>query len=726
MRHVIVHESLLENEARPPGAFAHLVERCTASARKLLEGRAHMDALLDCPACGSTKTGGGVREARLRLSQLRRLPVALDLASSHRRPVRWYLHESPAAQFRCDPEYLRSIETRMRDVALPRADQLESLAGQVPGSGWIIQVGPRNPMVLAQLHRRGMGPLACVNPLPPYQSMSGPEVTTHADLTPIPAGSARIVALLDILEHERDVVGLLAEAHRVLVPGGFLVVTARSGSGFDVQVLWEHADVSPLEHLNLISVEGMRTLLDRSGFRIVEFSTPGQLDVQVVWRMRNERGVVLPRFLEYLLSHRDAACHERFQDFIQEQRLSSHMRLIARSARADRSRGDSSRPFDPADGVARGHPMPTQNDSTMTVIPESMSPVSVVSPGQGQGGARRQRRSDPRRDRRAREGRRPPCRLRPAPSRDGAPRRLRHQPAAGREVARRRFTTDYRDLVGGDLDAVFVCTYNNSAPDVVVAALEAGKHVFCEKPPGRCVADVERIIAAERASRGRKLKFGFNHRHHGSVMEAKQIVDSGRYGRVLWLRGVYGKCGSIQFENDWRNDRNIAGGGILLDQGIHMLDLCRFFCGDFDQVKSLVNTAYWKIPFEDNAFAILSNAAGQVAMVHSSATQWKHQFSLEICLEDGYVHLHGILSSTRSYGDERLTFARKQLEDTTRAFGRPREETIIFDTDDSWSLEVADFAEAIRQDRAITSGNSHDALRAMQLIEAVYENGVVR
>jgi predicted dehydrogenase len=288
------------------------------------------------------------------------------------------------------------------------------------------------------------------------------------------------------------------------------------------------------------------------------------------------------------------------------------------------------------------------------------------------------------------------------------------------------FTTDYHDLVRNDLDAIFVCTYNNSAPDVVVAALEAGKHVFCEKPPGRCVADVERIQAAERASGGRKLKFGFNHRYHGSVMEAKQIVDSGRYGRVLWLRGVYGKCGGIQFENEWRNDRNIAGGGILLDQGIHMLDLCRFFCGDFDQVKSLVTTSFWKIPCEDNAFAILSNGAGQVAMIHSSATQWKHEFSLEICMEDGYVNLQGILSSTRSYGDERLTFARKQLEDTTRAFGRPREETIIFDTDDSWSLEVADFADAIRHDRPITSGNSHDALRAMELIETVYGNGVTR
>jgi hypothetical protein len=330
MRHVIVHESLRENEARPPGAFTHLVERCAASASKLLEDRASMEALSACPACGSSKLEAGFSKSGLDYLQC---ALCESLWASPRPSAdqyEWYLHKSPAAQFRCDPEYLRGIEGRMRDVALPRADQLESLAGQVPGSGSIVQVGPRNPMVLEQLERRGLGPLACVNPLPPYRSLGGPDVTTHADLTQLANRSAKIVAIFDSFEHERDVAGLLAQAHRVLVPGGFLAVTARSGSGFDVQVLWEHADVSPLEHLNLISVEGMQIALAGSGFEVLEFSTPGQLDVQVVQRLRTEKGAVLPRFLEYLLAHRDAICHEKFQDFIQEQRLSSHMRLVAR------------------------------------------------------------------------------------------------------------------------------------------------------------------------------------------------------------------------------------------------------------------------------------------------------------------------------------------------------------------------------------------------------------
>jgi len=286
-----------------------------------------------------------------------------------------------------------------------------------------------------------------------------------------------------------------------------------------------------------------------------------------------------------------------------------------------------------------------------------------------------------------------------------------------------RFYTDFQELVRDDLDAVFVCAYNNVAPRAVIQALNSGKHVFCEKPPGRCVEDVERIIEAERANPKLKLKFGFNHRYHYAIMEAKSMVDSGRFGKVLWIRGVYGKCGGIQFENSWRNDSEIAGGGILLDQGIHMLDLFRYFCGEFSEVQSVVTTSFWDIPVEDNAFAILRNQHNQVAMIHSSATQWKHRFVLEICLQGGYINVNGLLTSTRSYGDESLTFARRQFEDKSFAFGRPREETIFFDRDDSWALEIADFVEATREQRPIESGNSTDALRVMQLIERIYREG---
>lgn len=277
------------------------------------------------------------------------------------------------------------------------------------------------------------------------------------------------------------------------------------------------------------------------------------------------------------------------------------------------------------------------------------------------------------------------------------------------------------ELLHSDVDAVFVCTPNRFTPGAVTAALDAGKHVFCEKPPGRTLRDIEDIIAAERRNPGLKLKFGFNHRYHGGIQEAKRIVESGRLGRILWLRGIYGKSGGAGFEQEWRNNKDMVGGGILLDQGIHMLDLFRFFCGDFAEVKSMVATAHWKIPVEDNAFALLRDTQGRIAMLHSSSTQWKHRFNLEIYLSDGYISVNGILSSTRSYGDETVSVARKQFDEGF-AQGKPREEIIYFDADPSWELEVSGFLENILKDTPVESGSSGQALKAMQLVFAIYHD----
>ena len=190
------------------------------------------------------------------------------------------------------------------------------------------------------------------------------------------------------------------------------------------------------------------------------------------------------------------------------------------------------------------------------------------------------------------------------------------------------FYHQWEDVLSLDIDAVFVCTYNNVSPDIVCAFLKKGCHVFCEKPPGCSVSDVKRIIAAEKTAGNRILKFGFNHRFHYAVMEAKSIIDSDRYGPILWARGIYGKAGGLAFEKDWRSDKSLAGGGILLDQGIHMLDLLRYFLGDFIEVKSFVEKLYWKkSDLEDNAFVLMKTGDGKVAMIHSSATQWKHKFS---------------------------------------------------------------------------------------------------
>ena len=172
------------------------------------------------------------------------------------------------------------------------------------------------------------------------------------------------------------------------------------------------------------------------------------------------------------------------------------------------------------------------------------------------------------------------------------------------------------DLLTQDFDALFVCMTNDIAPDVTIAGLEKGVHVFCEKPPGRNVADIERVIHAEKRHPGLCLKYGFNHRYHDSVRDALAVAQSGELGRIVNLRGVYGKSKFISYGkmSNWRTERNVAGGGILLDQGIHMVDLMRLFAGEFSQVHSFVTNDFWGHDVEDNAYALMRTEAGVVGI----------------------------------------------------------------------------------------------------------------
>lgn len=276
----------------------------------------------------------------------------------------------------------------------------------------------------------------------------------------------------------------------------------------------------------------------------------------------------------------------------------------------------------------------------------------------------------------------------------------------------------YKDLLREELDILFVCMTNDVAAEVTVAGLERGLNVFCEKPPGRDVADIERVIAAERKSRGLKLKYGFNHRYHTSVRDALEIVRSNELGRVLNLRGVYGKSKFISFgeHSDWRTKRAVAGGGILLDQGIHMVDLMRLFAGEFETIHSFIANDFWNHDVEDNAYALMRTAGGVVAMLHSSATQWRHLFQLDIALARGAISLSGILSGSKSYGEEVMTVAYASDDDQ----GDPREESRRYDVDPSWADEIDEFVRAIREDRRIENGSSADALETMRTVYRIY------
>jgi predicted dehydrogenase len=291
-------------------------------------------------------------------------------------------------------------------------------------------------------------------------------------------------------------------------------------------------------------------------------------------------------------------------------------------------------------------------------------------------------------------------------------------PGGGRLVEGINVHNSYQEILKESLDVLFVCMTNDMAADVTIAALEKGLHVFCEKPPGRYVEDITRVIRSEKAHPDLKLMYGFNHRYHESVVEALRIVRSGEMGKVISMRGVYGKSKLITFNQpDWRVKRDIAGGGVLLDQGIHMVDLMRLFAGEFSEVHSFISNSHWGYDVEDNAYALMRTASGVVAMLNSSATQWRHRFNLDITLDNGSVILGGILSGSKSYGAETLIVVHADPDEDN---GDPLEQLTRYNRDPSWDEEVSRFADCIWTGTAVGSGSSQDALNTMRLVYKIY------
>lgn len=269
------------------------------------------------------------------------------------------------------------------------------------------------------------------------------------------------------------------------------------------------------------------------------------------------------------------------------------------------------------------------------------------------------------------------------------------------------------------IEAVFICTPNYLNKPLTIAGLNAGKHVFCEKPPAFTAQDIRDVRQAEAAS-AKKLMYGFNHRHHGSIKKAKELVDSGEYGRLLWMRGRYGKSVDANFDSTWRAKKELAGGGILIDQGIHMLDLFLHFAGDFDVVQAIVQHRYWDLEIEDNVFAqFLNTRSGVAASLHSTMLQWRHIFSLEIFLEKGHLVINGLKTPSGTYGDEVLTVEHNLAQPPETRWDEPQ--TFSFPTDRSWNSEIEYFLDAIRTGRRSMLGNSSDALKLMQIIDKIYK-----
>jgi predicted dehydrogenase len=268
-----------------------------------------------------------------------------------------------------------------------------------------------------------------------------------------------------------------------------------------------------------------------------------------------------------------------------------------------------------------------------------------------------------------------------------------------------------RTVERNDIDAVVVCTPPHIHAEIAIAALETGKHVLCEKPLCRTLEEAEAMLAAARKAK-RVLKCGFNHRHHPAVLEARMRFERGDFGRPIAARCRYGICGRPGYEKEWRADPARAAGGQFAEQGVHAIDLFRWFLGQLTEVSCMTSIGYFREQqLDDNGMALFRSAGGALATMHSSLTHWKNLFSFELMGEEGYFAIEGLGAS---YGTERLFVGK-------RDFNAPFQDHVIEyrGGDSSWQSEWREFKAAIAEGREPIGGGT-DGLEAVRTTLAAY------
>ncbi len=286
--------------------------------------------------------------------------------------------------------------------------------------------------------------------------------------------------------------------------------------------------------------------------------------------------------------------------------------------------------------------------------------------------------------------------------------------AAARTAPGSRSITDHAvALRDPAVAAVIVSTLNATLAPIALAAVQGGKHVLIEKPGALNAAQLRALQAAARKA-GVLVRLGYNHRFHPALQKARALIDAGELGPLMFLRGRYGHGGRKGYDREWRADARLSGGGELIDQGVHLIDLAAWFLGGFASVGGHAITCFWDMPVDDNAFLSLRTAAGQTAWLHVSCTEWKNLFSFEIYGRTAKIAIDGLGGS---YGTERLTFYKMKPE-----MGPP--ETMAWEfpsSDDSWAQELAAFIDDIRLGREPSPG-LREGIATLEVVEALYQS----
>ena len=276
-----------------------------------------------------------------------------------------------------------------------------------------------------------------------------------------------------------------------------------------------------------------------------------------------------------------------------------------------------------------------------------------------------------------------------------------------------RAVSDFHQAVSDpQVEAVIVATINSAHAEVSAAAISAGKHVLVEKPAGISAKQIDELIALAN-QRKVCVRVGFNHRYHPAFIQAREIFESGVMGELMFIRARYGHGGRIGYDKEWRADPKLSGGGELIDQGIHLIDLASWFLGEFKKVEGHATTYFWNMPVDDNAFLSLQTAKGQTAWLQVSCTEWKNLFSFEIYGRHAKLHIEGLGGS---YGVEKLFHYQMKPE-----MGIPDTKVYEFPgADESWRIELSQFEQDVRNKRTSDAGLK-EAKAALEIVERIYK-----
>lgn len=275
-----------------------------------------------------------------------------------------------------------------------------------------------------------------------------------------------------------------------------------------------------------------------------------------------------------------------------------------------------------------------------------------------------------------------------------------------------QFFTSVEELLNiKGLDFVIIATRHDSLAKLTLQALSKRKNVFVEKPGA---IDYQAFQKIDQMAKKNNLRVhvGYNHQYHPGIRKALELFQDGSIGELMFLRAQYGHGGRLGYENEWRADKSKSGGGELIDQGSHLIDLAASYLGNIKLDYAATPNYFWPMPVEDNAFISLKNDVGNIAFLQASCTEWKNMFSLEIYGKTGKLHISGL---GRSYGIETLTLHKMLPE-----MGPPISETWTYpEQDGSWALEINEFIGDLVNGTS-KSDNLESSLEVLRVIEEIY------